>query len=231
MTDAALPAALRLAPLVEGDVSLGGLDDTVRTWSEKTPPRSWYIAITITSLVALGGFSAIGYMLYTGIGVMGNNVPVVWGFLIINFVFWVGIGHAGTLISVILYLFRQRWRNAISRIAEATTVFAFMCAMIFPAIHVGRPWLPYWLLPYPNQRGMWVNFRSPLIWDVFAVLTYFSVSLMFWYLGLIPDLATLRVDGQEQGQAGGLPPAQPGDGWATPATGCSTRRPTCCWPA
>ncbi len=192
MTDATLPAALRIAPLVEGDVSLGGLDDTVRTWSEKAPPRSWYVAITITSLVALVGFSAIGYMLYTGIGVMGNNVPVVWGFLIINFVFWVGIGHAGTLISVILYLFRQRWRNAISRIAEATTVFAFMCAMIFPAIHVGRPWLPYWLIPYPNQRGMWVNFRSPLIWDVFAVLTYFSVSLMFWYLGLIPDLATLR---------------------------------------
>ncbi|HEX8725270.1 MAG TPA: NrfD/PsrC family molybdoenzyme membrane anchor subunit [Gemmatimonadaceae bacterium] len=192
MTDATLPAALRIAPLVEGDVSLGGLDDTVRTWSEKTPPRSWYIAITITSLVALGGFAAIGYMLYTGIGVLGNNLPVVWGFLIINFVFWVGIGHAGTLISVILYLFRQRWRNAISRIAEATTVFAFMCAMIFPAIHVGRPWLPYWLIPYPNQRGMWVNFRSPLIWDVFAVLTYFSVSLMFWYLGLIPDLATLR---------------------------------------
>jgi Ni/Fe-hydrogenase subunit HybB-like protein len=192
MSEATLPVSLRIAPLVEGDVSLGGLDDHVRYWSEAPPPRSWYIAITITSLVALLGFAAIGYMLYAGIGIIGNNVPVVWGFLIINFVFWVGIGHAGTLISVILYLFRQRWRNAISRIAEATTVFAFVCAMIFPAIHIGRPWLPYWLLPYPNQRGMWVNFRSPLIWDVFAVLTYFTVSLMFWYLGLVPDFATLR---------------------------------------
>ncbi|MHB2032855.1 MAG: NrfD/PsrC family molybdoenzyme membrane anchor subunit [Gemmatimonadaceae bacterium] len=192
MSEATLPVSLRIAPLVEGDVSLGGLDDHVRYWSEAPPPRSWYIAITITGLVALMGFAAIGYMLYAGIGVIGNNVPVVWGFLIINFVFWVGIGHAGTLISVILYLFRQRWRNAISRIAEATTVFAFVCAMIFPAIHIGRPWLPYWLLPYPNQRGMWVNFRSPLIWDVFAVMTYFIVSLMFWYLGLVPDFATLR---------------------------------------
>ena len=198
MSEATLPVSLRVEPLVQGDVSLGGLDDKVRYWSEAPPPRSWYIAITITSLVALLGFSAIGYMLYTGIGTMGNDMPVVWGFLIINFVFWVGIGHAGTLISVILYLFRQRWRNAISRIAEATTVFAFMCAMIFPAIHIGRPWLPYWLLPYPNQRGMWVNFRSPLIWDVFAVLTYFTVSLMFWYLGLVPDFATLRGTSQSK---------------------------------
>ncbi|HVA57235.1 MAG: NrfD/PsrC family molybdoenzyme membrane anchor subunit [Gemmatimonadaceae bacterium] len=198
MSEATLPVSLRVEPLVQGDVSLGGLDDHVRGWSERTPPRSWYIAITITSLVALMGFGAIGYMLYTGIGTMGNDMPVVWGFLIINFVFWVGIGHAGTLISVILYLFRQRWRNAISRIAEATTVFAFICAMIFPAIHIGRPWLPYWLLPYPNQRGMWVNFRSPLIWDVFAVLTYFTVSLMFWYLGLVPDFATLRSTAQSR---------------------------------
>ena len=198
MSEATLPVSLRVEPLVQGDVSLGGLDDHVRDWSERTPPRSWYIAITITSLVALMGFAAIGYMLYTGIGTMGNDMPVVWGFLIINFVFWVGIGHAGTLISVILYLFRQRWRNAISRIAEATTVFAFICAMIFPAIHIGRPWLPYWLLPYPNQRGMWVNFRSPLIWDVFAVLTYFTVSLMFWYLGLVPDFATLRSTAQSR---------------------------------
>ncbi len=192
MSEALLPEALRVEPLVEGDVSLGGLDDEVRAWTEKKPPRSWYIAITITSLVTLIGFACIGYMIYNGIGTMGNNIPVAWGFLIINFVFWVGIGHAGTLISVILYLFRQKWRNAISRIAEATTVFAFICALIFPAIHVGRPWLAYWLFPYPNVRHLWINFRSPLVWDVFAVATYFSVSILFWYMGLVPDLATLR---------------------------------------
>ena len=198
MTEATLPVALRVEPLVQGDVTLAGLDDHIRGWTERKPPRAWYIAITITSLVALMGFGAIGYMLYEGIGIIGNSVPVVWGFLIINFVFWVGIGHAGTLISVILYLFRQRWRNAISRIAEATTVFAFVCAMMFPAIHVGRPWFPYWLVPYPNQRGMWVDFRSPLIWDVFAVLTYFTVSLLFWYLGLVPDFASLRASAKSR---------------------------------
>jgi molybdopterin-containing oxidoreductase family membrane subunit len=127
-----------------------------------------------------------------GIGVWGNNVPVAWAFDIINFVFWIGIGHAGTLISAILLLFRAPWRNAISRFAEAMTIFAVMCAGIFPVIHTGRPWLAFWLFPYPNQRGIWPNFRSPLIWDVFAVSTYFSVSLLFWYLGLVPDFASLR---------------------------------------
>jgi len=138
------------------------------------------------------GFTLIGYTFYMGIGVWGNNRPVFWAFDIINFVFWVGIGHAGTLISAILFLFRARWRNAIARFAEAMTIFAVMCAAIFPAIHVGRPWLAFWLLPYPNERALWTNFRSPLLWDVFAVSTYFSVSLMFWYLGLIPDIASLR---------------------------------------
>ncbi len=189
---AELPAALRPEPLVGADASIAGLDDHIRALSEAKPPRAWYIAITITSLMAMVGVAAIVYMLTTGIGTMGNNVPVVWGFLIINFVFWVGIGHAGTLISVILLLFRQRWRNAICRTAEAVTVFAFVCAMVFPAIHIGRPWLPHWLFPYPNERDMWVNFRSPLIWDVCAVVTYFSVSVLFWYLGLIPDFASLR---------------------------------------
>ncbi len=190
--EGALPPALRIEPLVEGNPSLAELDDKVRGLSEAKPPKSWYVAITLTSLAALIGGVAAAYMVYTGIGAMGNNIPVVWGFLIINFVFWVGIGHAGTLISVILYLFRVRWRNAISRTAEAVTVFAFVCAMMFPAIHIGRPWLPYWLFAYPNQRGIWINFRSPLIWDVCAVVTYFSVSVLFWYLGLIPDFATMR---------------------------------------
>jgi molybdopterin-containing oxidoreductase family membrane subunit len=138
------------------------------------------------------GFALIGFTFVTGIGAWGNNIPVAWAFDIINFVFWVGIGHAGTLISAILLLFRAPWRNAISRFAEAMTIFAVICASIFPLIHVGRPWLAFWLAPYPNQRALWPNFRSPLMWDVFAVNTYFSVSLLFWYMGLVPDLASLR---------------------------------------
>jgi molybdopterin-containing oxidoreductase family membrane subunit len=134
----------------------------------------------------------MGWTVWKGIGAWGNNSPVFWAFGIINFVFWVGIGHAGTLISAILLLFRQEWRHAISRFAEAMTIFAVICAGIFPLLHVGRPWLAFWLLPYPNQRLMWPNFRSPLVWDVFAVGTYFTVSLLFWYVGLIPDLAALR---------------------------------------
>ena len=188
----ALADALRPPPLVDGPVSLGGLDDQVLAFPARRPPAAWYVGLSITSTLMLLGFGCIGYTFYTGIGVWGNNRPVFWAFDIINFVFWVGIGHAGTLISAILLLFRARWRNAISRFAEAMTIFAVMCALIFPAIHVGRPWLAFWLLPYPNQRGLWTNFRSPLIWDVFAVSTYFSVSLMFWYLGLVPDIASLR---------------------------------------
>ena len=137
-------------------------------------------------------FAAIGYLIATGIGVWGNNSPVFWALDITNFVFWIGIGHAGTLISAILFLFRQRWRTGINRFAEAMTIFAVVCAGIFPAIHVGRVWVVYWLAPYPNQMSLWPNFRSPLLWDVFAVSTYGTVSLLFWYLGMIPDLATLR---------------------------------------
>ncbi len=179
-------------PVLIGTIRPGELDDRVLSYVDKRPPKAWFIAFTITSVAALIGISFIGYTFYVGIGAWGNNVPVVWAFAIINFVFWIGIGHAGTLISAILLLFRARWRSAISRFAEAMTIFAVMVAGIFPLIHVGRPWLGYWLLPYPNQRGIWPNFRSPLIWDVFAVSTYFSVSLLFWYLGLIPDIASLR---------------------------------------
>jgi len=134
----------------------------------------------------------IGYLVFTGVGVWGNNNPVAWGYPIVNFVFWVGIGHAGTLISAILFLFRQKWRTAINRFAEAMTIFAVICAGIFPGIHIGRTWLAYWLFPIPNQMDMWPQFRSPLLWDVFAVGTYFTVSLLFWYLGMVPDLATMR---------------------------------------
>ena len=134
----------------------------------------------------------IAYLLLTGVGVWGNNQPVAWGFPIVNFVFWVGIGHAGTLISAILFLFRQNWRTSINRFAEAMTIFAVMCAGMFPGLHVGRVWFAYWLGPIPNQMDMWPQFRSPLLWDVFAVSTYATVSLLFWYTGMVPDLATLR---------------------------------------
>ena len=187
-----LPEILRTPPVLTGSVSPGSLDDQVHAPIERKPPRAWFVAFSITSVFALIGIICIGYTVAVGIGVWGNNVPVAWAFDIINFVFWIGIGHAGTLISAILLLFRAPWRNAISRFAEAMTIFAVMCAGIFPVIHTGRPWLAFWLFPYPNQRGIWPNFRSPLIWDVFAVSTYFSVSLLFWYLGLVPDFASLR---------------------------------------
>jgi len=144
-------------------------------------------------LVLHGFLVGVGYLLYEGTGIWGLNNPVGWGFAIINFVWWIGIGHAGTLISAILLLFRQKWRTSINRAAEAMTIFAVLCAAQFPLIHTGRPWLAaYWLLPYPNSMGIWPQFRSPLIWDVFAVSTYLTVSLLFWYVGLIPDLASFR---------------------------------------
>jgi Ni/Fe-hydrogenase subunit HybB-like protein len=189
---APLPEALQPMELITGVVTPASLDQQVLQFPDRRPPRAWFIALAIT-LTALGiGGVAIAWTLYYGIGTWGNNRPVAWGFGIINFVFWVGIGHAGTLISAILFLFRARWRNAIARFSEAMTIFAVMCAGLFPVLHTGRPWFAYWLFPYPNERALWVNFRSPLIWDVFAVSTYFSVSLFFWYLGLLPDFASMR---------------------------------------
>jgi len=179
--------------LVVGQPSLNDVTETVSAIVERKPTKAWYVTISITGVVAAWGIFAILYTTLTGIGVWGNNQPVGWAWDITNFVFWIGIGHAGTLISAILFLFRQRWRTAINRSAEAMTLFAVICALIFPIIHTGRPWVAvYWLLPLPNQMQMWVNFRSPLLWDVFAVGTYFAVSLIFWYIGLMPDLATLR---------------------------------------
>ena len=155
-------------------------------------PLVWYLAIAILMpIVGLLGIS-ITYLVLVGTGIWGLNVPVGWGFAIINFVWWIGIGHAGTLISAILHLMRQDWRNSINRFAEAMTIFAVMCAGMFPLLHVGRHWLAYWLLPLPNTMSLWPQWRSPLVWDVFAVSTYFTVSLIFWYMGMIPDLATLR---------------------------------------
>ncbi|MBL4769771.1 MAG: polysulfide reductase NrfD [Planctomycetes bacterium] len=155
-------------------------------------PRAWYIAFacSLTLLSILGVMLA--YLIFTGVGVWGNNNPAFWGWPIVNFVFWVGIGHAGTLISAILFLTRQNWRTGVNRFAEAMTIFAVCCAGIFPGVHIGRVWLAFYLFPLPNQMSLWPNFRSPLLWDVFAVGTYATVSLLFWYMGMIPDIATLR---------------------------------------
>jgi Ni/Fe-hydrogenase subunit HybB-like protein len=153
----------------------------------------WLIGFLLAFGVVQMFFFALTAVVVKGVGLWGINIPVGWGFDIINFVWWIGIGHAGTLISAILLLFRQKWRMSISRFAEAMTIFAVMCAAVFPIFHTGRPWLAaYWLFPYPNTMGLWPNFKSPLIWDVFAVSTYATVSILFWYVGLIPDLATMR---------------------------------------
>jgi molybdopterin-containing oxidoreductase family membrane subunit len=159
----------------------------------KRTPVGWFFGFGIGFLFLMILNVTIGNLVMTGIGIWGNNVPVGWAFDIINFVWWIGIGHAGTLISAILLLFRQQWRTSINRFAEAMTLFAVACAAMFPLLHTGRPWLAaYWLFPYPNTMDLWPQFRSPLIWDVFAVSTYFTVSLLFWFTGLVPDMATLR---------------------------------------
>ena len=153
----------------------------------------WFVGFGVSFLLVMLLFYAIGCLLVWGVGIWGINIPVAWGFAIVNFVWWIGIGHAGTLISAILLLLHQRWRTSINRFAEAMTIFAVACAALFPLLHLGRPWLFYWLFPYyPSYMGVWPQFRSPLVWDVFAVSTYFTVSVLFWYVGMIPDLATLR---------------------------------------
>ncbi len=154
--------------------------------------RGWLIGFGISFFFLLVLMNAVGYLLLAGIGIWGVNVPVAWGFAIVNFVWWIGIGHAGTLISAILLLLRQQWRQSINRFAEAMTIFAVACAGLFPLLHLGRPYYFYWLIPYPNTMSLWPQFRSPLVWDVFAVLTYFTISLLFWFIGLVPDFATLR---------------------------------------
>ncbi len=181
------------APLVLGDTTFHTITESVCKIAERKPSKLWVAGFLIAAHIA-GFFTfLILYLIYTGVGVWGNRSPVFWGWPIVNFVFWVGIGHAGTLISAILFLFRQEWRTSINRAAEAMTIFAVVCAGTFPGIHVGRAWLAYWLAPYPSLNlWMWPQFRSPLLWDVFAVSTYGTVSALFWYMGMIPDLATLR---------------------------------------
>ncbi|MFM9956511.1 MAG: NrfD/PsrC family molybdoenzyme membrane anchor subunit [Phycisphaerales bacterium] len=182
----------RRAPLVLGNRDFHSVTNTICGWIENKTPKWWPIAFIISAHVAGLGTLAILYLIITGVGVWGLQRPVMWGWDIVNFVWWVGIGHAGTLISAILCLLKQRWRVSINRFAEAMTIFAVICAGTFPGIHVGRVWMAWMLFPIPNMNWIWPNFRSPLLWDVFAVGTYFTVSLLFWYMGMIPDLATMR---------------------------------------
>jgi len=185
-------AAIR-DPLILGNKTFHEISSDVIGPIENKAPKGWYVLITIAGLISLWGIGCILYLIATGIGAWGLNKTIGWAWDITNFVWWVGIGHAGTLISAVLLLFRQKWRMAINRSAEAMTIFAVMMAALFPGIHMGRIWLAYFVLPLPNQFGsLWVNFNSALLWDVFAISTYFSVSLVFWYIGLIPDFATIR---------------------------------------
>ncbi|MGH9441144.1 MAG: NrfD/PsrC family molybdoenzyme membrane anchor subunit, partial [Thermoanaerobaculia bacterium] len=195
-----------MSEVPERTASLGGASPvlepghTYRSVTEKISsialarrtPRGWFLGFGIAFSLTMVLFYAIGYLFIKGVGIWGIDMPVAWGFAIVNFVWWVGIGHAGTLISAILLLLRQEWRTSINRFAEAMTLFAVACAGLFPLLHLGRPWVFFWLFPYPDTMRLWPQFRSPLVWDVFAVSTYGTVSLLFWFVGLLPDLATLR---------------------------------------
>jgi len=180
-------------PLIEGAKTPAQVTRDICAVLDRKPTWVWWTGFLCACAALVVGAAAVTYQIAVGIGTWGLNNTVGWAFDITNFVFWIGIGHAGTLISAILFLLRQPWRTSVNRSAEAMTIFAVICAGLFPVIHMGRPWLAYWMIPYPNTRGsLWINFRSPLIWDFFAILTYFTISLLFWYLGMVPDLATIR---------------------------------------
>jgi molybdopterin-containing oxidoreductase family membrane subunit len=186
------PVDYPVRPLVENNRSFSWVTEKICSIVEERTPLWWWIAFVVAAVTASFTLMGLTYLVTTGVGVWGLNSPVNWGWAIVNFVFWIGIGHAGTLISAILCLLKQAWRTSINRAAEAMTIFAVVCAGIFPLFHVGRVWFAWWLFPLPNSNWIWPNFRSPLEWDVFAVSTYGTVSLLFWYMGMIPDLATLR---------------------------------------
>src|ERR1700716_398999 len=186
------------APVIEPGHTFGTVTEKISAIVLTRPTSNgWLVGFGIAFMLTMMLLFAVGYLFLKGTGIWGITIPIGWGFAIVNFVWWIGIGHAGTLISAILLLLRQSWRNSINRFAEAMTLFAVASAGIFPLIHVGRPWLAYWLFPYPNTMRVWPQFRSPLVWDVFAVSTYATISALFWFIGLIPDLATLR-DRSEQ---------------------------------
>ncbi|HEV3415489.1 MAG TPA: NrfD/PsrC family molybdoenzyme membrane anchor subunit [Pirellulales bacterium] len=198
MPDQSSPSAdqadsLRDYPVIQPGHTFGSITNKISSIVlTRGTPRGWWIGFSLATMLVVVLFYSIVYLLVAGVGIWGINIPVAWGFAIVNFVWWIGIGHAGTLISAILLLLHQTWRTSINRFAEAMTLFAVTSAGLFPLLHLGRPWFFYWLIPYPNTMDLWPQFRSPLVWDVFAVSTYFTVSLMFWYIGLIPDLATIR---------------------------------------
>jgi Ni/Fe-hydrogenase subunit HybB-like protein len=180
-------------PLLAGSVAYGDVTDRIASRVLRSgSPLGWWAGLGAAFLLLMVFLFAVAYLLLRGVGIWGINIPVAWGFAIVNFVWWIGIGHAGTFISAILLLMKQEWRTSINRFAEAMTLFAVACAGMFPLLHLGRPWVFYFMLPYPDTMGLWPQFRSPLVWDIFAVSTYLTVSLLFWYLGLIPDFAALR---------------------------------------
>src|SRR5437588_4066394 len=193
MDDPAQELINKQAPVIEPGYTFGTVTDKISSIVLTRPTSNgWFVGFGIAFLITMGLLYSVGYLFVRGVGIWGVNIPVGWGFAIVNFVWWIGIGHAGTLISAILLLLRQSWRNSINRFAEAMTLFAVACAGMFPIFHLGRPWLFYWLFPYPNTMTYWPNFRSPLVWDVFAVTIYLTISLVFWFVGLIPDLASMR---------------------------------------
>src|ERR1700688_4156589 len=192
-TNTQIPAADRRVPVIAPGHTFSTITEKISNIVLKRPVSlGWIFGFLIVFSVMNMLMVALGYLFIKGTGIWGINIPIGWGFAIVNFVWWIGIGHAGTLISAILALLRQTWRNSINRFAEAMTLFAVACAGIFPLVHTGRPWMAYYMFPYPSTMGIWPQFRSPLIWDVFAVSTYGTVSALFWFVGLIPDLATLR---------------------------------------
>ncbi len=221
-----------LAPVIDPRQTLGGVTDKISNIVlRRRPTMGWLTGLALSMLVLQVFVMSVSWLLYRGVGVWGINVPVAWGFAIVNFVWWIGIGHAGTLISAILLLLNQGWRNAISRFAEAMTLFAVACAGQFPLLHMGRPWLFYWLIPYPNTMAMWPQFRSPLDWDVFAVSTYATISIVFWYVGLIPDLASLARSRPASGISRLSSARCRSVGAGLRCTGCAMKRPACCSPA
>ncbi len=197
-----LPSKIEVGPVIDEGHSLASVSDKIAGIVLKRKiTLGWIFGFLIAFGVLQLLMGAATWLIIKGVGIWGINIPVGWGFAIVNFVWWIGIGHAGTLISAILLLLNQSWRNAINRFAEAMTIFAVMCAGMFPVLHTGRPWLAYWLMPYPNTMWLWPQFRSPLVWDVFAVSTYLTISAVFWYVGLIPDFATLRDSAKQRWKA------------------------------
>src|SRR5580765_3568596 len=187
------PEIKRLSPVLGPGHTYGSVTDKIAAVVLTQPPTTgWIVGFALSFTVVMLLIISLSWLIIKGVGIWGINIPIVWGFAIVSFVWWFGIGHAGTLISAILFLLNQKWRTSINRFAEAMTLFAVACAGIFPLIHTGRPWMAYYMFPYPSTMGIWPQFRSPLIWDVFAVSTYGPVSALFWFVGLIPDLATLR---------------------------------------